>query len=131
MLIANNHFNFKGGPMTHCYTQLYQQLALKGYLYGIPLKPYPLSLDNYDSHGLKRMLERHISTEDAQRYISHALVMFSQCNGTRLTYYSHLGVATVELKNSQVILKTAWSHYDFDETLEEILELIDAYLFNE
>lgn len=115
--------------MTYCYTQLYHHLKKRGYMHGIPLKPHPLHLDNYDAHGLKRMLERHISTEDAQMYITHSLVMFSQCNGSRLTYYSHYGVATVELKNSQVILKTAWSKHDFDETLEEILSLTEQYIY--
>lgn len=114
--------------MSQCYIQLYEKLQQSGYLYGIPLKPIYIRPDNYDSHVLQRMLERQISTEDAQMYINTSLVMFKQCNGTRLTYYSHYGVATIEFKNSEAILKTVWSKYDFDETLEEILSLIDLYI---
>lgn len=114
--------------MSQCYIRLYEQLKKRGYLYGIPLKPIYIRPDNYDIHVLQRMLERQISTEDAQIYIDNALVMFKQCNGTRLTYYSHYGVATIELRNSQAVLKTVWSKHDFDETLEEILSLIEIYI---
>ncbi|MGN1137095.1 MAG: phage minor capsid protein [Oscillospiraceae bacterium] len=78
-------------------------------------------------HIMHRMVERNITDDDLEAFMTNAKIMFSQWNGTRQTFYSNSGVVTITKSDKGWIYKTAWTDKDFDEETEKILEVINKY----
>ena len=93
---------------------------------GFAIKPKPVKIEGYDKHALDRMIERNFGTEDSADYIRKSIVAFSQFKGTRTTFYSKKGVATI--LNSNKTMLTGWSKADFDEGSDLILEVVNKYV---
>jgi len=75
---------------------------------------------------MKRMAERHITSDDIQSYVDEALFSVTQFKGTRRVFYSVEGVAvltqTHDYEGIDWIAKTAWDKTDFDETVEKAIK---------
>lgn len=91
-----------------------------------------ISYKKDSAHIMKRMKERNISSEQVQSYVDSAVFCVSQFKGTRLVYYSDKGVTVLTKTNdyddTEWIVKTVWSKYDFDETTDKILKEARNYV---
>ena len=78
-------------------------------------------------HIMNRMKERDITDDEIRSYKDNALIMFSQWNNTRRTYYSTEGVCAVTKNPEQWVYKTAWKREDFDDDVLKTLEVVKKY----
>lgn len=79
-------------------------------------------------HIMHRMMERHVTDDDLERFMKESKVMFVQWGGQRQTFYSDSGVVVITKFNNEWIYKTAWSKYDFDDETLKILEVVNKYV---
>ena len=86
-----------------------------------------LSTKRDPAHIMKRMLERHITDDDVQKFIDNALFMENQWSGTRRVYYSEKGITvltkTEDYPGIEWIAKTTWNESDFDDRTLKIFEV--------
>lgn len=78
-----------------------------------------------DSHHImKRMLERNITDDDVRSYMKNAKAMFVQWGGRRQLFVGDEGMVLITKQESEWIYRTVWSKYDYDETSENIMEVL-------
>ena len=130
-------YRYKGENPTSEYKHyaIYNELRNIGINNGVVLpsdnvKAYILPDENTKRdkyHIMSRMKERNITDDEVRSYKDNALVMFSQWNGTRRTYYSANGISSITKNPGKWVYKTAWRREDFDETTLKILEVVSKY----
>lgn len=79
-------------------------------------------------HIMHRMVERHVTDDDLEKFMKESKVMFVQWGGQRQTFYSDSGVVVITRSGDEWIYKTAWSKYDFDDETLKVLEVINKYV---
>ena len=92
----------------------------------IPKQAFILPFGKKDSyHIMQRLLERHITDDDARSYLTDARAMFAQWGGRRQLFVGDEGNAVLVKSDDDWFFKTVWSKYDFDEESETILEVLN------
>lgn len=92
---------------------------------GKAIKPFPVTITGIDPHARKRLEQRGIKIEEAQKYVDEAIVCFEQNKGQKHAFYSKSG-ASVVIKGGKLI--TVMKEADYDKNANEIIKVVSKYV---
>ena len=92
---------------------------------GKAMKPFPITITGIDPHARKRLEQRGVKLEEAQKYVDDAVVCFKQNKGAKHAFYSKSG-ASVVLKDGK--LATVIKDTNYDKNALEIMKVVSKYV---
>jgi SPP1 gp7 family putative phage head morphogenesis protein len=92
---------------------------------GKAMKPFPVTITGIDPHARKRLEQRGITIEEAQKFVDEAIICFEQNKGQKHAFYSRSG-ASVVLKDGKLI--TVLKEENFDKNAQEIIKVVSKYV---